>query len=728
MRLRSALLAVALGVVLPGGPVAADATPSVARPTYVVDGDEKSHSTVFFVPAPGDEVGVVAVGAAHSFDLAALGEAGEVRFVRPASKTRVSLASRYYVKPGKPFRAAGGTLRDDFVVFALDISPTGITVLEPSRERLRTGERVRLLGIPNGGDLDQTEMLGRVVEWGDGRIEVDLDLAGDLRGWGGAPLVSVETGRVHGILEGAWPVGGTYRVGVAPIDGVLDAMKTPLADGLGQPFSFYEAYAWDLPEPVGNPFEPPEPPPDPQGLPRMARSTPPPPPGTRRRPPSAPPSIARQSVGPVELRVEVEYPPPGAVVGNRGGGFLAGRATAEGGEFQKFDIVLVLDTSGSTAQATGSDVNGNGVVGKAPLGAVGNIFGLASSDPGDSILSAEILAARQLLQGFDPRTTRVGLVTFAGLPVDRPGGYRRTVQAAVTEEPLTHDYGLVEDAMLRLLHRGPDGMTHMAAGIDQATIELLGLKGAFSDANPEAEKIVLFFTDGRPTLPYEGLERPNNEAVIRAAERARRGGIRIHSFAVGPEALDGPVATVEMAARTDGLFTPVRDPGDLVQVVEVVQLTDIETLHVRNLTTDSDADSVQLSADGSWTALVPLEVGLNDIEVVAVADDGRTARTTIALQHAPGEVDPEIPRELVAQRNRLLERKLLELRRGRIASERAAAEQARKELVVEIQRERAKAAERAARQRKELELEVGPEDDLDPDGASNGAADTGDGS
>jgi hypothetical protein len=720
MRLRSALLAVALGIVLPGGPVAADTAPSVARPAYEVDGDAKSHSTVFFIPAPGDEVGVAAVGAAHSFDLAALGKAGEIRFVRPGSKSRVSVASRYYVKPGTPFRASGGTLRDDFVVFALDLAPTGITVLEPSRERLRTGARVRLLGIPNGGDQDQAELLGRVVEWGDGRIEVDLDLAGDLRGWGGAPLVSVETGRVHGILEGAWPVGGTYRVGVAPIAGVLDAMKTPLADGLGQPFSFYEAYAWDLPDPVGNPFEPPEPPPEPQGLPRMARSGAPTP-GARRPPPPPPPSIARQSGGPVELRVEVEYPEPGAVVGNRGGGFLAGRATAEGGEFQKFDIVLVLDTSGSTAQATGADVNGNGVVGKAPLGAVGNIFGLASSDPGDSILAAEILAARQLLQGFDPRTTRVGLVTFAGLPTDGgPGGYRRTVQAAVTEEPLTHEYARVEDGMLRLLQRGPDGMTHMAAGIDQATIELLGLKGAFSDADPNAEKIVLFFTDGQPTLPYEGLERPNNEAVVRAAERARRGGIRIHSFAVGPEALDRPFSTVQMAARTDGLFTPVRDPGDLVQVVEMVQLTDIQTLHVRNLTNDTDADHVQLSADGSWTALVPLEVGKNDIEVVAIAEDGRTARTTIALQHAPGEADPEVPRELVSQRNRLLERKLLELRRGRIASERAAAEQARKELVVEIQRERAKAAERAARQRKELELEVGPEDAPDPDGAGDG--------
>jgi hypothetical protein len=91
---------------------------------------------------------------------------------------------------------------------------------------------------------------------------------------------------------------------------------------------------------------------------------------------------------------------------------------------------------------------------------------------------------------------------------------------------------------------------------------------------------------------------------------------------------------------------------------------------------------------------------------VALADDGRSATRTIVLQHAPGEADPAVPRELVGHKNRLLERKLLELRRGRIESERAAAEEARKELQIEIERERAKAAERVERQRKELELEV----------------------
>ena len=713
---RTALFALVLGPLAAfAGASTAAPLPAVARPSYVVEGQTKSHSTVFFIPAPGDEVGVVAVGAAHSFDLAELGRTSELRFVQPASQNQVSIASRYFVKPGRPFRSKGGTLRGDYIVFALDVAPVGARVLEPERGRLRTGTRVRLLGIPNSIEQDEDDLFGSVVEVGDDRIEVDLDVPGDLRGWGGAPLVSAETGRVYGILEGAWPVGGTYRVGVAPIDGVLEALKTPLAQGLGQPLAFYRSYAWDLPKPLGNPFGPPEAKPDPlPNAPKVARLPPSAPSGPGRPSNSAPlPAVARQKqTGPRELHVEIEYPPSGAVVGSRSGGFLAGRAAPDLNDVQHFDVVFVIDTSGSTVEPTGQDVNGNGIVGKAPLGAVGSVFGLGSSDPGDSILSAEILAARELLQGLDRRTTRVGLVSFAGMPSDQPGGFRRRIpKAAITEEPLTTDYGRIEDALMRIFRRGPDGMTHMAAGIDQATIELLGLRGSLSQPDKHAEKLVLFFTDGTPTLPYENMEKPNIEAVFRAAERARRGGIKIHSFALGPDALDGPIATVEMASRTHGYFTPVRNPGDLIQVVEVVRFTEIESVRVSNRTTGADADDVQLNADGSWSALVPLAVGRNEIEVVATADDGRTASETTVLQHAPGEAEPAVPRELVAQRNRLLERRLLELRRGRIASERAVAEKTRKELRIEIEQERAKAAERAERQRKELDIEVRPEED-----------------
>jgi hypothetical protein len=113
----------------------------------------------------------------------------------------------------------------------------------------------------------------------------------------------------------------------------------------------------------------------------------------------------------------------------------------------------------------------------------------------------------------------------------------------------------------------------MAAGVDQATIELTGLRGARSKPDPDSEKVVFFFTDGQPTLPY--ASEPTTCARCCAPRtRAQRANIRIHSFAIGPEALAGPIAAVEMASRTHGYFIPVRKPGDLVDIVEQVSFAE----------------------------------------------------------------------------------------------------------------------------------------------------------
>jgi hypothetical protein len=249
----------------------------------------------------------------------------------------------------------------------------------------------------------------------------------------------------------------------------------------------------------------------------------------------------------------------------------------------------------------------------------------------------------------------------------------------------------------------------MAEGLDLAWVELAGLKGALSTPDRESEKVVLFFTDGQPTLPYDAyFEADNVKAVLRAADRANRMKVKVHSFAIGPEALDGPIAAVEMAARTGGYFTPVRHPADLVEVIENVSFANIERVTVRNLTNEAPATELITNADGSFSALVPVEVGHNRIQIVARASDGSDATTEITLDYAPGVETIGMPRELMAQRNRLLEQRLIELKRDRIAAEQVRADETRKELQLEIERERAKAEERAAQQRKELELEVEP--------------------
>jgi hypothetical protein len=224
--------------------------------------------------------------------------------------------------------------------------------------------------------------------------------------------------------------------------------------------------------------------------------------------------------------------------------------------------------------------------------------------------------------------------------------------------------------------------------------------------DPDSEKVVLFLTDGQPTLPYDPVfEADNVRAVLRAAERANKMDVTFHAFALGPEALDGPVATVELAARTGGVFTPVREPGDIVNVIENVSLADVERVEVRNLSTGEEATEVQVSPDGTFAALVPLQSGMNRIEVVAATAEGAVTREEVEVRYAPGAPPATLPRELLAKRTRLLQRRLVELRRERMDVEREAVERTRKELEIEIQEERQAARERAERQRKELDIE-----------------------
>jgi len=670
--------------------------PSVARPSFPIDGKVQTSGLVFFVPA-NTRAGAAAVGTAHTFDLAKLVQAGGGQFVLGTTKAVVGTSRGFLAPPGKPFNAPGATLFDDYVVYALDAAPKGVQLLELDPEPVAPETRVRILGVQAGTQKDQAELYGRVAEVSPSRIEIDLDVGDDLRGWGGAPVVSQASGRVIGILQAYWPRGTTARVSVSPIAAVRAALVSPLENGVGRPFSAFEKLVASAPaEKKGK---------------RASSSTEA---AAARSGGSAAfehgPLIPGGDGGATRVHVEIDVPSNGSVVGDSPCGlYVAGRALALQGEMRHFDVMIVIDTSHSTIDPTGADINGNGIIGTPHLGSVGSMFNLGSTDMGDSILAAEVAAARQVVRGLDPRTTRLGLVTFAGELPGQGGGILggRQPMPAVTLEPLTNDYSRIERALDFVVSREPEGATHMAAGVDQATIELMGLRGGQSRANSDSEKLVLFFTDGQPTLPYgNGFEADNVRAVLRAASRAARAGIRIHSFAIGPEALDGPIATVEMASRTDGYFTPVRHPGDLVEVVEEVSFANLETVTLRSLTKKEDAAFFRSTADGSWAGLLKLAPGKNLIEVLAKANDGTQATRTLEVLMEPGAPTPAVPEELAAQRNWLLEECLAEVKKVRLTAEQQRAEQVRKDLLVEIERERSRARQRADEQRKRLELGI----------------------
>jgi hypothetical protein len=164
---------------------AAGEDPAVVRPRFQSGKDVIGSGTGFFLTASTPE-GAVAVTSAHTFDLGKLTRATEVGFETSRSRKRASVSSRLLAPPGKPFSSKDAVLRDDFMLFALDMKPTGVRILQADTQPIQSviGARVRILGVPAGMAADEDDIFGTVQTADDGRIEVRLDAPADLRGWG----------------------------------------------------------------------------------------------------------------------------------------------------------------------------------------------------------------------------------------------------------------------------------------------------------------------------------------------------------------------------------------------------------------------------------------------------------------------------------------------------------------------------------------------------------------
>ncbi len=410
-----------------------------------------------------------------------------------------------------------------------------------------------------------------------------------------------------------------------------------------------------------------------------------------------------------DLDLTVEAPAPETVIGDPGQmAFVAGRALAHFGEFQTFDLVFVLDTSQSTSTPSGADIDGDGVVGHRRgskyLSILGDILPLPNSDGGDSILAAEIAAVKMMLDQLDPRTTRVGIVSFAG-------DHDSLQPDAFTEVPLSTDFEKVRRGLDDILDRGPAGMTNMVSAVNRATVELLGTQSAYSEKREGARKVILFLTDGVPTLPFENSRLQNARMAISKAMMAAKHDIRIDTFAIGPKALEEPVVVVEMARVSLGVFTPILEPKNLRAVFEQVDLAEIEELRIRNRSNDKPAIYQIQNPDGSFAALVPVKVGRNTLEVFARTTNGTEATRTVTVRYLDKAGIADLPPRLLAQRNRLMENRLLDLQRRRLEIETARDDDLRKDLQIEIEKERVKAERRADELRRDLEIEVDPDGD-----------------
>ncbi len=410
----------------------------------------------------------------------------------------------------------------------------------------------------------------------------------------------------------------------------------------------------------------------------------------------APPEAGRAASGTrakstTGVRIVIESPTPGATVENRvHQAPVQGSAVAEGERPADYDVMLALDVSQSTRTASGVDVDGDGVVGVNPRlellppGAYPD--DVYSTDPEDTILHAEVAAARALLDSLDRRRIRIGLLTFAG-EVDRRSGERRALdqQDAWLEVPLTDDFDRVRRALDAVLARGPRGATNFAAGVRLAIVELAGLPGHESAPRRGTKKVVLFLTDGVPTFPIgKGAisDEGDVEAAIDASRLAQQAGITVNTYAIGPGALTYPLAATEMARVTLGTYTPVQNPGDIIALLQGVSFANIEDVVFTNLTTGEFSTDVRLNPDGSFYGFVPVREGRNRVRVTALASDGSRGSVAFELQfEKAGPSDRELALEL--ERIRRINKELLLLKEKRRIEEFRRREQKELEIRVE---------------------------------------------
>ncbi len=365
------------------------------------------------------------------------------------------------------------------------------------------------------------------------------------------------------------------------------------------------------------------------------------------------------------VRVTIEDPEPGSVIRNRTNmAALSGIARA-GDRPVNFDVIFVLDVSGSTKYPSGIDVDGDGTVGETRASFVPGVD-IKNTDPEDSILAAEVNAARSMIQGLNPERVHVGLITFSGEVDPRTYEQKSVDQAnAWLEQALTSEYARVDAALQAVALRQPSGGTDMQAGIKLAVRELGGLVGALSKPRRDSKKVILLLTDGRPSFPAgkSDVEDPDDiEMTIDAARTAKAGNIMINVYGLGPQAIDYPIAVTQVTRTTGGLYTPVRRPGDIVALLSGISFANIDDVVAVNLTIGDLAapEDILLQPDGSFRGFVPVRPGKNRIRVSALASDGTRGSTEIDIVFKHQDLtDAELEAELGRIRKRKKELQLL---------------------------------------------------------------------
>jgi hypothetical protein len=333
--------------------------------------------------------------------------------------------------------------------------------------------------------------------------------------------------------------------------------------------------------------------------------------------------------GRVWVDVVIQSPSDGAVVETEQVE-LVGRA-ATGSEAGTTQIAVLIDTSGSTNDLSGVDVDDDGKE--------------------ETVLEAEVAAARRLvdelkrIEAASPGDAfAVGLLRFSD---------NAEQMAPITPFSTPQVVERLGEALDRLLERGPGGDTYYDRGLDAAvdTIEGAGLRGP---------RIVLLMSDGKPS---------DLKAALAAATRTGQARTMVHTLGLGkdfkgnvpPKASFPPypstgvdiLGLIAALAHTGSEVFPLPRPGDVVAVIPRLPVLEpveaaLKTVLVENVTTGRSAEEVSVATDGSFVAVVPVsllpmgEHQGNTLEATAIAlDEVSRASDEVRVKAPPMTAETE---------------------------------------------------------------------------------------
>jgi len=310
---------------------------------------------------------------------------------------------------------------------------------------------------------------------------------------------------------------------------------------------------------------------------------------------------------------------------------VEGYASLSVRESLAFDVCLLIDRSGSTAQAVGFEVN------NAP----------------NTVLGAEIEAARCFVDALGVRSKlRLAVVAFAD------GGGTQVVQGFTTDRAAVHT------ALTGILNGSSAGGTDFAEGIDTAralyaTLDAGDAADLSQDSGGEVRvlpnRMLVMLSDGIPTAPFGSnltQEREDRVAALDAARRAVADRIEVHGFALirGNDS-QGPLSTLpQIAAITGGSYHRIASANQLATLLCQTPLTQVTEVRVRNRQVGNSEVVAMVGPDGFFAVEMPVRLNntnnsnTNTIEI--------TVETGSPSQRLVRTVDVELhPEAIVGTQN-----------------------------------------------------------------------------